>query len=499
MNRTLLAKIGICIVISSSLLAGNFQFYSVKGSTDVAGVISSNTIWRKADSPYVLTGNVLIDNGTTLTIQPDVSVNLNGFYIMVNGTLSAKGTSTERIRLHGGEVTLTQFSSDWNESTGTGCIIENAVITVDSLSSLSSIKLSSNTINSPISIEGSSIVTNNVITQQVTITGFSLLTNNNIDADVSIGGSTVASNNTIKGTVRADGSSVIANNTITNTDSTTDAGLTCLGYVSAYYNVISGWGSGLRTESLFFANGGLPMVQNNVIFNNTVGIESYVLRRGWVGTNIPTIQNNLIYNNTKGVRLSINLQESYGENPPTKIQNNTIFQNGIGLELTGSVLYYCTIRYNNIQDNSNYSIYLGTSTDCNATNNWWGTTNIQTINQTIYDFKNDFTLGIVNFIPFLTEQNQVATEVPPEPTSTPTPFQSPTPTPTLSQTPSPSLLDSPTPSPSSTPQPTPTTKPDEGIYLPIYLAYTIAVAFVVLIVIIFVLIIKRRKETNSYS
>ena len=36
-----------------------------------------------------------------------------------------------------------------------------------------------------------------------------------------------------------------------------------------------------------------------------------------------------------------------------------------------------------------------------ATNNWWGITDTQTINQTIYDSKIDTHLGTVTFVPFL--------------------------------------------------------------------------------------------------
>jgi hypothetical protein len=46
--------------------------------------------------------------------------------------------------------------------------------------------------------------------------------------------------------------------------------------------------------------------------------------------------------------------------------------------------------------------------DFNATYNWWGTTDVQVINQTIHDYKNDFNLGNVTFEPFLTEANPSA-------------------------------------------------------------------------------------------
>jgi hypothetical protein len=105
-----------------------------------------------------------------------------------------------------------------------------------------------------------------------------------------------------------------------------------------------------------------------------------------------------------------------------------------------------TIANNNIQNNNQNSIYLKeTSNDIEATNNCWGTTDTQAINQTIHDFKNDFNLGKVNFVPFLTEPNPEATPDPNAlPISTPTPVPSTSPTPTSS----PAQTSTPTPTPS---------------------------------------------------
>lgn len=66
------------------------------------------------------------------------------------------------------------------------------------------------------------------------------------------------------------------------------------------------------------------------------------------------------------------------------------------------------ITNNNIFDNQN-NVYLASyKYDLDVTNNWWGTTNTQTISQTMYDFKNDFNLGKVNFTPILTGPNPQA-------------------------------------------------------------------------------------------
>ena len=48
-----------------------------------------------------------------------------------------------------------------------------------------------------------------------------------------------------------------------------------------------------------------------------------------------------------------------------------------------------TVMNNNFLNNT-YNVYLRTSVNIDAINNWWGTTDQQAINQTIHDNKNDY-------------------------------------------------------------------------------------------------------------
>ncbi len=61
--------------------------------------------------------------------------------------------------------------------------------------------------------------------------------------------------------------------------------------------------------------------------------------------------------------------------------------------------------------------------DINATYNWWGTTETQTIDQTIHDNKDDFNLGTVNYAPILTAPNPQTPSIS-TPTNTPAPSAS---------------------------------------------------------------------------
>jgi hypothetical protein len=121
-------------------------------------------------------------------------------------------------------------------------------------------------------------------------------------------------------------------------------------------------------------------IRNNIVAYNEIGINNGEL-----------IEGNLIVNNTYGIK---------GGNV---IQNNTIVGNSVGVE--GG---FTTLVYNNIYNNSEYNVRFTSSKTPTATCNWWGTTNATEISQSIYDYKNDFYLGKVNFNPFLTEPNPEA-------------------------------------------------------------------------------------------
>lgn len=70
---------------------------------EVKGVLKGEDLtWTKAQSPYLVTGNLLVEKDDTLTIQPGVDVQFNGdYYLQVEGRLSAIGTEGNRIKIYG--------------------------------------------------------------------------------------------------------------------------------------------------------------------------------------------------------------------------------------------------------------------------------------------------------------------------------------------------------------------------------------------------------------
>ncbi len=64
--------------------------YGIASATDVTGTIAANTTWNLAGSPYIVTGDITVNNGVTLTVDPNVQVKFNsGRRMTVLGTLNA--------------------------------------------------------------------------------------------------------------------------------------------------------------------------------------------------------------------------------------------------------------------------------------------------------------------------------------------------------------------------------------------------------------------------
>jgi hypothetical protein len=431
MKKKVALPIALLTLLLFYTLAGIVHF-GAASSTNISGIIYSDTTWTKANSPYTLTGPVGVGSGVTLTIEPGVTVNLGEYYLQVSGTLYARGSSLNNIIFVSttplyGNIAFTDGSNSWNEQTGSGSIIENAILYSTSISSnIASPKINNNTINGAINIDGcSTIISNNIISGDIGVHSSSpKIENNSINGGINVG-------NSLSGSLNA---TTISNNII--------------------HSGGAGNGVGIELESSYTV-----YVSGNIIYGCPTGVLAHRTGLGAI------IEDNLIINNNQGIYLS-----SYSL---LKIRNNTIANNGIGINLEFAGL--TTIVYNNIQNNSQNSIYLRRgSFNVNATYNWWGTTNSQLINLTIYDSKNDFNLETVNFTPFLTEPNPNAPAIP-SPTSTPTPSPTDSPTPTATVAPSQSPSQSPSPSQNPTESPTPPQTGLNGIEIAI-LAVLIVIA-----------------------
>ncbi len=111
---------------------------TTQAATMVSGVISTNTVWTLAQSPYQATADISIENGATLTIEPgvvvtfDTAINLT----LANGALVARGTAGQPITFTSSldQAGSTPAAGDWgslkflNGTNDTTTVIEHAEI-----------------------------------------------------------------------------------------------------------------------------------------------------------------------------------------------------------------------------------------------------------------------------------------------------------------------------------------------------------------------------------
>ncbi|ODS35924.1 MAG: hypothetical protein A7315_04990 [Candidatus Altiarchaeales archaeon WOR_SM1_79] len=70
----------------------------IKGTDVPGGHITINTTWTQINSPYIILGDVIVDLGMNLTIEPGVEVKLDGDYsIFIEGNLSVQGIASNHI------------------------------------------------------------------------------------------------------------------------------------------------------------------------------------------------------------------------------------------------------------------------------------------------------------------------------------------------------------------------------------------------------------------
>lgn len=451
------------VLLVSSLFIVSFVYFgeAQSSATTVNGAISTDTIWTKANSPYSLIGNVFVNNGVTLTIEHGATVYLNDYALRVNGTLNARGTANDRINMVSdvptmwsaeGIIVFLSGSTSWNEQTQTGCILEN--VNLNATQPLPSIYLIDAAPKINLCYIANTSPTFNANAGAITIQR---------DANITTVSSPIISNNVIARMLYG----------ISSTNSQNPAHA----YISGNY--IFDCSTAINTD-------GNDTITNNLLYNNGAALN---LQMGSPQTVI--IQNNTIYENEFGFQIMIFPPFFYNIPRTTNITNG-----------------FC---FNNLENNIYNEIDIESNDVINASYNWWGTSDAQTINQTVFSALTYYNpaanltqLGALYYQPYLSSRNPAAPTVDyaPLPQSIVNPTQTSTPTPSslASTTPVPTIASNPTNSPTSRSIESPTSSPTASVSpsaiptAPEFSIMAFAIATLVASTVIATVLIKKRKK-----
>ncbi len=358
---------------------------SAGSSTEVKGIISINTTWTFEDSPYIIKESILVDKNTTLTIQPGAIIKFNfKSLIRVEGTLIAKGTKNKMITFTINEQTNSE--EEWtsiellnnpnNSSIIEWCKIEYAVDGIILHNKYPHILpiFQNNIVEQS---DGINIFyfyyddyVKSIITDQIINNSFRSIRGNAIDLYPNL-------RNNIENISTNNYTLLIKNNKIENAD-----------------------------NGIVFNNKGVnTKILENVIISSIKGIYLNTDSLSKI-KNVVTIMNNLISFNEYGFKISNNDVKVSPWDEEIILKNNSISNNNYGILLSPGNIR--DIKDNNINNNSKFNVYINSPKkygDFDFRYNWWGTTDTSIIDEKIYDYNNDWDLGKVNYIPFLTKPN----------------------------------------------------------------------------------------------
>ncbi|MDX8339285.1 right-handed parallel beta-helix repeat-containing protein [Draconibacterium sp. IB214405] len=313
-------------------------------ATNVSGDITNNTTWTAANSPYIITTNVLVHDTARLVIEAGVQIKVDaGFQLSVDGELEINGTEAS-------PVVFTSNSGYPQAGDWKGIIFNDA------------------------SDEGRQSIVNHVKISYV-IRGMTFADVNVPNYVATVNGLEVTQFSEY-GIYTQNASPVISDILITNTglQYQKGTGIYSNGEPAATF-------SGGKVESCskgIYIYASSPKVMNmDISWHLNQGIEVY----SHTSNISPEITFCTVSGNS-GDGIYLHAYSTSNPGPNAIINNcNIMGNNGYGLK---------TYVYQNAS-----TIWL------DATNNWWGTSDPTEINDMIYDYHENTSASYVDFVPFL--------------------------------------------------------------------------------------------------
>jgi len=440
--------------------------------TKVSGVISANMVW-KYPGIYVISGDITVEPGVTLTIEPGVEVRAMGYRgLTVNGALVASGTEERKI------VFTSQRIEDLRPGRWPGIIFNDASNDNISLIKHATVEYAETGLtlnNASPRIEDCLISRNytgirraydTTLSQPLNPLSKGCVISSNTEygiwinhAIVSVEDSIISGNggygiyyssggamNILRSTVTYNNSyGIYASMNCNSGDVEISSSVISHNYYGVYANMSAGGDVKVNNSAINFNDQGLyirggegvsnniEIEQNKVESNNGYGIGLYYvswakvvgnrisnngsdglqLRYNYSWRNAEILNNLISDNHGAGIYLGWDVVSWFDR---SIIMGNTIMNNrnsGIVGALTNSdsTKFQLKCTYNNITGNTPYNLSWQSSMPLSAENNWWGTTDAESIESAIYHYADNPSLGRVEYTPYLTS---FCEEVPPD-------------------------------------------------------------------------------------
>ena len=426
--------------------------FFVVSQTDVSGIISNDINWTIQNSPYLITNNVRVNSGVTLTIDPGVEILFNGsFSLQIFGELQAVGANSSMIKFSSarqnpqkGDWKFIEFSEISNEATFdenhnyiSGSRLENVIIEFGG----------DDTTGASVKVVNTSLYIYNSIIRESGRSGivFEKGTGGTVTKSV-ISNSQFYFNefDGIRCNCYQYNKSLVILNTISRNNG--GSGITTSGGDSGgnhdfifsenkiYLNQFSGIqalanGNQLITKNIIFNNNhegiysrgsGQYSILNNIIFGNEYGItaqyanhnisKNIIVKNEKVAVEIRQggsylIENNMIIKN-EGFVAGVNTQNAWS--PDVYIRKNLFAFNNSEYATVDS---FSPENGNPTFDISNNKFYRNNApyefrnrrpsylTDIDASSNFWDTNDENIIAEGIFDWFDDSNIGLVNYTP----------------------------------------------------------------------------------------------------
>ncbi len=344
--------------------------------TNVSGGIYANTTWTLANSPYIVTANLTVFPGNTLTIEPGVVIKLDSAVTLEirQSNLYAIGTITD-------SITFLSAAPNW------GMVYLNGIIYSQNMHVLNYCNFR----HLSTGLSFSSSTTYDTL----------IIKNSNFNYNV----------NALRG----------GNNSYMFVDS-----------CNFNYNSGSGYSGGSMAMGIF---NHCDFSHNNIGIepNQYITVKNSKINFNITGVNMPqgiTLINCVIRHNTWGInnsagyildgcQIDFNTIQGADMQGGDSLVNCKIRYNGIGLADHGwnqtNIVTQCEIEHNTIGlhieglydkiycnkicNNTSYDFYYNGTPNFDATNNYWCATDSVSLEGLIYDGYDNLTYGLVDFMP----------------------------------------------------------------------------------------------------